>query len=320
MNEEYNRNRLLLNECTILVCSCDDYEDLWIPFFKLLHKYWIDCPCKIILNTESKVFKYDGLDIICFSMYKNKNVPYGKRMLEHLNKIKTEYVLLLMDDFFIRKEVNEFELIKVIRWMKENTNIACFSFQHYDDKYNKSSKIYEDYELRPVYGEYKLNFQAAIWNKKKLIESWKMHETPWEWETIANYRTFKSNWAFYVINDDKNTPIDYGFKHSGMGVFRGKWILDSVEKLFKENNIVVDFSKRGIYTTKDKNIQRMVKSNRMVREFRNCRSLGISYYTCCLLWRIYQQMRKLMGLDYSTDYIEFKREKKENHIRRKDIQ
>lgn len=300
------KSKELLN-CTILVCSCDDYEDLWFPFFKLLKTYWKNCPCKIVLNTESKVFSYPELNIECYRLFDNKTVPYGLRMIEHLKKIDTEYVLVLMDDFFIRKEVNESELIKVIKWLDSDKSIACFSFQHFNDELNIKSKKYLDYEERPKYGEYKLNFQAAIWDKHSLLNFWKKHETPWEWETLANYRTFRTNKKFFVISDDNKIPIDYGFCHSGMGVYRGKWVLNTVEELFKKNDIKIDFTKRGIYKKEDKNIQRMVKTNFFSGEFRKIKSLGIIYYFEIFLWRVKQ---KILKKDYSNDYIKYMRNKK----------
>lgn len=89
------------NNCTILVCSCDAYSDCWEPFFYLLKKYWPDCPYEIVLNTESEAFTIDGLDIVCYQFYnKGERVPYGDRLLRHLNAIRTPYILILMDDFF----------------------------------------------------------------------------------------------------------------------------------------------------------------------------------------------------------------------------
>lgn len=307
-----NNNELL--ECTILVCSCDNYSDLWLPFFKLLKKNWSNCPCKIVLNTESKVYSYSGLNIECYSMFKNQIVPYGKRMIEHLKKISTPYVLVLMDDFFVRKKVNEQELVKVIKWLKSDKNIASFSFQHYKDDLNCRSKKYLGYEMRPQYGEYKFNFQAAIWKKDILIKSWRKHETPWEWETIANYRTFDNKWKFYVIGNDFNSPIDYGFNHSGMGIYRGKWVLESVKDIFEENDIVVDFNKRGIYRKEEKNIQRMVKNNILTAELRKIKSLGIFHYAKIFMWRIKQKVLKLFKRNYSSNYIKFMRRKCENKI------
>ena len=41
-------------ECSILVTSCDKYEDAWKPFFSLLNIMWPTCPYRIYLNTETK--------------------------------------------------------------------------------------------------------------------------------------------------------------------------------------------------------------------------------------------------------------------------
>ena len=53
----------LANDVTILVNSCDKYEDAWEPFFKLFSIQWPECPYKIILNTESKNFSCDYLSV-----------------------------------------------------------------------------------------------------------------------------------------------------------------------------------------------------------------------------------------------------------------
>ena len=37
-------------EVTILVNSCDLYEDTWYPFFKLLQLQWPECPYKVVLK------------------------------------------------------------------------------------------------------------------------------------------------------------------------------------------------------------------------------------------------------------------------------
>ena len=48
---------------TILVNSCDNYDDLWLPFFTLLKKYWVPLNVRVILNTETKKFSLDGMSI-----------------------------------------------------------------------------------------------------------------------------------------------------------------------------------------------------------------------------------------------------------------
>lgn len=53
------------SDLTIVVCSCDKYEDLWYPYFEIFKKNWSDCKYPIVLNTESKNYYHDGLHIQC---------------------------------------------------------------------------------------------------------------------------------------------------------------------------------------------------------------------------------------------------------------
>lgn len=44
-----------MNNLTIIVNSCDKYEDAWNPFFKLMEIHWPKSDkYQIILNTENK--------------------------------------------------------------------------------------------------------------------------------------------------------------------------------------------------------------------------------------------------------------------------
>lgn len=305
-----------LKKCTVLVCSSDTYEDTWYPFFKLFHEYWPECEYKIILNTESKRYNYEGLDIQCYQFYnKNEKPSYGERIIKHLKMIDTPYTLILMDDFFIRKKVNQFEIDKVIKWLDNDKDAIVFSFQNVKDELNICSKKYPSYAKRPIYGEYKLNFQAAVWKTEKLLKLWKKHETPWEWETIGNIRSFEKNLIFYVLEDKNINPIDYGFDVNGMGIFRGKWVINTVEKLFRDHKIEIDYSIRGVYKQENKNIIRMIpKTNIFYREIRFLKSVGIKMFLKIELWRIIRFIKKKMKKPVATDYISYKREKENLEI------
>ena len=51
------------NDITILVNSCDLYEDAWYPFFYLLRKHWPACNYNTVLNTETKQYHDDYFDV-----------------------------------------------------------------------------------------------------------------------------------------------------------------------------------------------------------------------------------------------------------------
>lgn len=97
MNEAQWQNRM-----TMLVNSCDAYEDLWQPFFTLLKRYFAPLDMRILLNTESKDFHFEGLNIECVH---SSAATYGERMTDALRRVKTEYTLLMLDDFFLREPV-----------------------------------------------------------------------------------------------------------------------------------------------------------------------------------------------------------------------
>ncbi len=245
------QNKNLKDELTILVCSCDAYEDLWNPFFTLLKKYWPFRDVPIMFNTESKSFSFDGLDIECIHSPSEKR--YGKRMLNALSTIKTKYVLLLLDDFFLRKPVLEESIFQIINWMDTDENIAYFSCEPSPTYTSYEVNKYPGFKRIPPASDYTLNMQAAIWRTKALKEFWRPSATPWEWETIYNPLILKyPKYKFYCPIHPKNSFLDYGHYAYGdiWGVYRGKWVVKDVEPLFKKENIKVDYLSRGIYPEK----------------------------------------------------------------------
>lgn len=236
------------NKATVLVNSCDTYEDCWYPFFKLLKKYWPDRKFPIVLNTESKIFEYEDMNIKTLNVldkYKNKNISWSRRLKDVLKRIDSKYIIFMMDDFFIMDYVDTKKLDKVINWMEQDNNIAVFSFFRVEDEKHKDKKSlkYPDFYLRNQRGDYKYNCQAAVWNRKELIRALRNYESAWEWELFGNVRSYRSKKLFYTLND----PKKYIFKYNCelYGVVRGKWRLPETQELFAKEDIKIDFSVRN---------------------------------------------------------------------------
>ena len=232
----------LKEKLTILVCTCDSYEDLWYPFFYLLDFYWPNLDCKIILNTETKSFSYKDLKIVSYSFGPEL---YGQRLLNHIKEVETPYLLLLLDDFFLRRPVDTEQLSKMIDFMDSDSEIASMYFQ--ESKYVKEQDSFNQFFRMNRYSPYKLNMQAAIWRTSSLMKYWKAKDNPWIWEVFVNYTTFDDKDKFYCLKDLKYSPIFYGFNPDGMGVYRGKWVIEDVQPLFDDHGIIIDYSKRGVY-------------------------------------------------------------------------
>ena len=172
-----------LNNLTVIVNSCDKYDDLWQPFFQLFKKYGGElAKCPIVLNTESKKFAYEGLNIVCPNNY-SEDVAWGKRLRDTLKTIKTDYVFFLLDDFFLQSEVDEEVFLNCIKWLDENAKVGAFNFISIE-KAKAEHADFKGFCLMPNNLAYRLNAQACIWRKEFLFNSLLDNESPWDCEVL----------------------------------------------------------------------------------------------------------------------------------------
>ena len=296
------------DKCTVLVCSCDDYEDLWLPFFSLFNIYWHDCPYEVVLNTESKNYYHDGLDIVCYNLYKEGDcISYGERMIDHLKRIKTRYVFVTVDDYFIQRDVNNEEIERVIDWMERDSSIACFQFAPTRDRFNTIDERFPDYELRPRYGEYKYALQAGIWRTDAFLKTWRKGISPWDWEIWGNYRSMNDGLKYYSIRENVEPPIYYGFdydKGGAMIVRRGKWIHGDYERILENHSISVDYEKRGWYSNE---IMPGQNDPFFKKERTRIMSTGLCIYLRIFAWRIIKYIKMKMHKKVNKTYMDYKR-------------
>ena len=228
--------------CTIVVSSCDKYEDTWYPFFKIMKAEWPDRPYPIVLITDSKSFNYEDMDIRTLHIYEpGERIPWGKLVKKSLKRIDTEYVIFLLENFFLQGKVDQKRIEQCINWMDDNKDISVFYFRETystlirDDKYPNFEKIDRK-------GRYRFNCQAALWRREKLIRYIRSHESPWEWENLGSIRSSRYRDDFYSAIEGEPHVFEYEFPDGG--IYGGKWSL-GVKELFEKHEINIDFSKRG---------------------------------------------------------------------------
>lgn len=249
--------------CTVLVNTCDAYEDAWEPFFKLLKKYWPDREYPIVLNTETKKFDYEDLNIKTINVKNyNPKTSWSSRLINVLNQIDSEYILFFLEDFFITDYVDNSKLNEVIEWMQNDSSIGVFSFNTVEkNKYcDVISDKYIGYQLRNKKGPYRFNCQIAVWRKDVLKKSLRKYENAWEWELIGNRRSRFLKEKFYTLTLKRDMIFKYDCEN--VGIVRGKWRLPGVKELFNKEEIEIDLSIRNNVKTQDR------KENRLFSKFR----------------------------------------------------
>lgn len=231
-------------DLTLFINSCDAYSDCWGPFFTLLKKYWRDIDLPIILNTETKIYYDKDLEIICPIVEKTSGhkLNWGERFLKSLEYVKTKYVLLILDDFFIMDYVDVGQINYFLDLMKTDDISHILLCEapgpNLNSKYNSLME-------RGKEVPYRFSLQVGIWNKNILGKYIRKHESPWDTEIWATKRSWKLKDDFFCIKSEKDKPI----KYFDTGVIaRGKWMKNKVLNFFEKENIKIDFSKRGFYS------------------------------------------------------------------------
>ncbi len=245
-------------QCTILISSCDNYSDLWDPFFDLFLKFWPDNYFEIVLSTESSLYFREDLNIK--NIHPNKGTEsWSRRISDTLDQINTPQVLFILDDFFFFDYVKTKELEKCIQWLNSNPNIATFTFWPISSD-GTISKKYPGFEKRPLKAHNKVAAILGVWNKEQLSKYVKGYdENAWQWEYNALIRSNElyPEDEFYVTQSNDNPIFSYDF--TKYGLVSGKWFKETKEK-FEELNIDIKFSKRGFHNPIYRGLQQSIVS------------------------------------------------------------
>lgn len=131
MRDLERENKLCRTNCkdlAILVISYDGAEELWKPFSQAWNQKWSDCPFEIILITQN----VSNLEESCFD--KVFSVPSEAsraiyRIKEALKKIRSKYVLIMCDDYFLYESPDVCALMDIIDTMKKKY-ISCVHLEN----------------------------------------------------------------------------------------------------------------------------------------------------------------------------------------------
>jgi len=253
---------MISNRFSILVNTCDKFDDCWDPFFKLFSVYWPDYKGKIFLNTEYKDYSYPGLDIICVkgcalhNIPKNVRVTWSQCLKWALERIEDDIVLYMQEDYFFKDMVKNNIVNKYVGLMHDNEDIHCIHLTDQAVIPEKKSQYEHLYEVA-LKQRYRLSCQAALWRNEVLMSYIREYESAWQFEEFGSKRAAILQHNFYVV--DKNWVklnefeiIPYVFT----GIVQGYWY-EEVVSLFNKNNIVVDYSERGFVSNAPKKTLKM---------------------------------------------------------------
>lgn len=205
------------NDFVILVLSCDKYSDTWDVFSSCMKKFWPSCKFDVFLVNNTK--EYKGITTINTGVEKS----WSNKVRLALNEINSKYVMIMLDDYFIYKNLDDDYFSSLLNYIESN-NIDYYSFE-----YNRDSKKIDKYSRQindnAIYGKV---LQAGIWKKNYLIKCLYDDDfSAWEFENYQkkdNVRRIKGNDC--CTNEKKLFYLN--------GIIQGKWYPNTLKKLSRQ--------------------------------------------------------------------------------------
>ncbi len=241
----------------LLLNSCDSYSDTWTPFFDLLEKNWKKIPCNIYLNTETKDFDDKKYSFKVNIINSAPNLRWGGRLIAALDKIKEEYILMTLDDYFVCSPINEDALKKLVDKMDARPEIA--SFQLIKSRLIAVGKEEvetngEQFDFKEVCEEgYKTHFVPTLWRKSVLKKWLRSHESIWGFEAYGSMRA--RMWKYSEKVFEVRNPLVYDYLWTSTdcsAVVNGKWMVaPEIDDFFASNGIDIDLNIRGRITLEE---------------------------------------------------------------------
>jgi len=222
MMKEFSR------QLTVLVLSCDKYCDLWYPFFYCLKKYWPDCPYRIVLGSNTKIYKSN----IIKTILSGSDLNWSTSLKKLLEQIQTPYVFTWLDDSFPTAPVDTDVFTNTVEFMiKRNAKNVHAVASPKPDKVIANGQFGEYFKGAPfrviTQGFWQVNFLSEV-----LLEG----ENPWSFEIFGSYRCMYTD-GFYCT-------IRPAIKYINV-VEKGKIFQDSLN-ICRSLGIPLDISKREV--------------------------------------------------------------------------
>jgi hypothetical protein len=228
-------------DLTIVVNTCDAYQDVLGIFFCAFKAHWPDCPYAVVINTESNTHDYPAR---VHNHRSHKGVDdWGDRLRHTLSSIDTEFVLMLYDDFILDAQVSNERVNDALNLLRSQAQVVVAYLMNTALPLSQNDANDTFIALKDRV-DYRLNSAPGIWRRQALMEYTAAGDTPWAWEVFGSYRTWGDGKIFYSLNPKQ--PDIYPYNHAkGGAIYRGKWVREVVEKVAKTYPVKIDWAERG---------------------------------------------------------------------------
>jgi hypothetical protein len=221
---------------SLVVLSCDAYADIWPTFFALLSRNWPDCPFHVYLGTNHLTCAEPSVETI----QTGDDQGWADSARRVVESVETPYVLLLLEDFLLRRTVDSEAVIGRFRDLRRLRGgyLRLKPFPKPDVPLARFPKVGE---IRPG-APWRAALQAAIWKRDTFLDLLVKEETAWEMEVFGSRRSDLLEEGFYSV---WRPALDYV-----AGVTLGEWTPRGVA-VCREQGVLPDLGARPMAAADD---------------------------------------------------------------------
>jgi hypothetical protein len=165
-------------------------------------------------------------------------LDWSSLLLRALNAVSTPYVLLTLEDFFLRRQIDTERLVALfMEFQRAELDMLRLAPRPGPSRSRTPGR---EFAMIPVTDPYRVSTQAAFWRAETLRQLLVPGESPWEFETNGTKRSAAHEGFAAVWRE----ALPYGHHV----VERGKWFPWAARR-FQRMEIGVDLSARPAMTT-----------------------------------------------------------------------
>lgn len=214
---------MLKEKITCFILSCDKFSDLWEGNIKMLNHFWPDKAFDVFLVTDNNTDRViEGVTILSMGA----DVEWSDRLKKALSFVKTPFVFLTLDDYFLIEKVDNKKFCSLIHLMENERLDYLRMFPDPVRSAKEEIRGYKGiYRIDKSY-EYSVNLYQGLWNKQFLSYCLKEPQNAWHFEVgLRNL----------AIDYDANCAVSFNNEFKVLDVVRKGKLLRKANRYFKKH-------------------------------------------------------------------------------------
>lgn len=214
---------MLGDRLTCLILSCDKFSDLWEGNIKLFNENWPDRDFETYIVTDKPTDRQiPGTGIIAAG----NDMEWSDRLKYALQFVKTDYVFVTLDDYFLIKKVDAKKMDDYLSLMSE----GGYDYLRFYPRPKRATRE-ELVGHQGIYNvdttcDYSVNLYSCFWSKSFLENTVRESKNAWMFEVSLSRRAVDYGAKCLCSYNDDYVILDV--------VRKGK-ILHRANKYFKEH-------------------------------------------------------------------------------------